>query len=608
MSDVAKRNNRFAWMALAVLLTMLIGAMSVAGLVQRDFGRVHVSNVRFANFNGIVVRAKLFVPDGVDENNPAPGIVYLHGYQNNRETSDPYCIELARRGFVVLNLDTIGRGNSGIPGELTDPDFDETYGGLTALAYLRGLEAVDPDRTGMMGHSLGGEMAYGIALEDPALRAVAFSGFAYRDDATFENPANMLMIFGRYDEYRRRMTGTEDYAGEWLLSPQTEAVIPVDLPEFGVTYGDFASGTARMVYMPETTHVAESFDRGAIAAAVNWMRQALEPDASYWIPPEEQIWPWKEGLSLLAMLSGTACIFPASILLLDTPWFRKLRRREDRGEGYVCTARDGWRHAIINGALMLLYLPLILVIFGFHMYVLRIDKVFPMMMVNGIVFWFVMINLMGFLLFRRWARRRGIDLRDLGISSLRERIQLRGMAVGRRFLYAAILFAVVCGLEHLLEQIFLVDFRYTFPFASDFTGYRLLMFLLYFPFLLAGFLQTGIFLHGQLRILRRGTMLRTFMSRTVVNLAAMTVPLLLLLALQYVPLYLWGTIPFVGPGAALVGFVINLLHIIVVLLMVVPLSTWLYELTGNIYAGAIISALLVAWMFTSSSVIAPIPV
>ena len=53
---------------------------------------------------------------GVSAESPAPGVVYIHGYQNNRETSDAYAIEMARRGFVVLEIDAIGRGNSGDPG------------------------------------------------------------------------------------------------------------------------------------------------------------------------------------------------------------------------------------------------------------------------------------------------------------------------------------------------------------------------------------------------------------------------------------------------------------------------------------------------------------
>jgi hypothetical protein len=52
----------------------------------------------------------------------------------------------------------------------------------------------------------------------------------------------------------------------------------------------------------------------------------------------------------------------------------------------------------------------------------------------------------------------------------------------------------------------------------------------------------------------------------------------------------------------------GLFHIIGVLIVVIPLSTWLFQLTGKIYLGAMTSAALVSWMFASSQVIAPIPI
>jgi hypothetical protein len=57
-----------------------------------------------------------------------------------------------------------------------------------------------------------------------------------------------------------------------------------------------------------------------------------------------------------------------------------------------------------------------------------------------------------------------------------------------------------------------------------------------------------------------------------------------------------------------VGFVINIEHMIVLLALMVPVGTVLYEATGSVYPGAVLNALIVTWMFTSSSVIAPLPV
>jgi len=603
-------SRKGAVVALVVLVALLIGAVLVASWTQRDFGKIEVSNVRYTNYNGIAIRAKLLRPITATAQNPLPGIVYIHGYQNNRETGDAYCIELARRGFVVLNIDAIGRGNSGIPNDPEAPTFDPTYGGRSSLRYLQDLAFVNRQAVGLLGHSLGAEMAYKIALQEPGIDALVITGFAYTEEATPTNPRNMLMIIGRWDEYRQRMTGTRDILKEWMKTPQTRKVIPYANARIGQTYGDFAQGSARRVFVPNTIHIQESHSKAAIAETVQWMRQALDPPAEQWIEAENQIWPLKEWATLIAMLAGLASLLPTGLLLLSTPFFTELRGQP--ALSYACTGRMFFKHALINGLLMWLYLPLIFVLFGLHIYVVRIDKAFPMMLVNAIVWWFVWINIIGFFIFRRWyrktARPAGISLSDLGLSFKPDRFALDAVAMVKTVFLAALLFGWVYGWAHLLEKQFIVDFRFIFPFASDLTAYRAHMFVIYFPYLLIGFLQLGIFLHGQLRPAPRATRLQTFAAWSTVKTLALIVPLLLFLAIQYVPLFTTGFIPLVGPGGMFVNFVINLFHIIGVLIMIVPISTWFFQLTGKIYLGALLNAAIVTWMFTSSQVIAPIPI
>ena len=607
--DTGRRSK--ASIALAVCLIVLISAVVAASFAQRDFGRVEVTNVTYPNFNGIPVRAKLLRPVQATQDNPTPGIVYIHGYQNNRETNDAYCIELARRGFVVLNIDAIGRGNSGIPNDIGAADFDATYGGQTSLEYLRALPFVDAGRTGMMGHSLGAEMAYNVALADPTVEGLVISGFAYGLDASATNPKNMLMIIGKWDEYRERMTGTGDIEAEWMNTPQTRQAIPVENPQLGVTYGDFAQGTARRVFVPRTIHIQESHSRAAIAEALIWMKNALHPAGRGWIAPHNQIWPIKEWATLVAMLACFTSLLPLGLILLRTKFFRSLRGTA-RTDSYTCTPKPYFKFMAINGILLWLYLPLILILFALHVYVVQIDKLFPMMMVNGTVWWFIIINVIGFVIFRRWfkkqAQESGLTLLDLGISYRDDRFALDWAQIGKTALLGAILFAFAYLGEHLLERVFIVDFRFIFPFASDLTPYRAMMFLLYFPFLLAGFILMGPFLHGQIRTPRKQTWFKTFVSWSFSNVFALVAPLILFLMLQYIPLFTTGTIPFVGPGGMLASFTMNLFHIIGVLIVTTPISTWFYQLTGKIYLGALVNAALVTWMFTSSQVIAPIPV
>jgi hypothetical protein len=261
---------------------------------------------------------------------------------------------------------------------------------------------------------------------------------------------------------------------------------------------------------------------------------------------------------------------------------------------------------------MLLYFPIIFALFGIHVYLVKIDTVFPLMMTNGIVWWFLWINIIGFFFFQRWFKKQrnenGLTLFDLGLSDRKDRFTLGGAFIAKTVLLAAILFLFAYLSEHTLESIFLVDFRFIFPFASDLTPYRTQLWFTYFPFLLVGFLLMGVFLHGQLRRPLKPTWLKTFIAWSGSNILVLVIPLVVVLLVQYLPLFINGAIPFVGPGGMLVVFTHNLFHIIAVLILVTPISTWFYQLTGRIYLGAMLNAALVAWMFVSSQVVAPIPV
>ena len=613
MNEKADRSNKGAHaslLAFLVCVAIMVGAVVVASLVQRDFGRIEVTNVIYKNYNGILVRAKLMKPVEATEENPMPGVVHIHGYQNNRETGDAYCIELARRGFVVLNIDAIGRGNSGMPNDPKDPNFDKTYGGLTSLKMLRSLSFVDPESVGMLGHSLGAEMAYQVALGDPGVNALVISGFAYTLAASDAKPKNMLMIIGKWDEFRKRMTGTRDIEKEWMTTAETKSVIPVTHPKIGVTYGDFEQGTARRVVVPRTIHFMESHNRGSISEMLEWMRKALHPPEQLWIDSKNQTWPIKEWATLIAMLSCFASLLPLGRIFLGMKFFSALRGAPT-GK-YACSLKSYLKFSAINGLLMWLYLPLIFVLFGLHLYLVHIDGVFPMMMVNGVVWWFFWVNAIGFFLFGRWFKRTslvtGLTLADAGLSYREEGFGLDGGKVGKTVVLALILFGFAYFSEHLLEQIYIVDFRFLFPFASDLTAERAWLCLRYFPFILVGFVFMGVFLHGQLRRPGKRRRMATWMSWSFWNLVAMITPIILFLMIQYVPLFTTGFIPLVGPGGMFVSFILNLFHIIGVLIVVVPLSTWFYQLTGKVYLGALLNALIVTWMFVSSQVVAPIPV
>ena len=110
-----------AKVALIVLVCLLIGTFSCVGIadgVQKDWGNVDVTSGQISattkDNETYQMGYKLYVPNGVDENHPAPAVLCLHGYQNDHETSAGYAIEFARHGYVALAIDEFGHGSTSI--------------------------------------------------------------------------------------------------------------------------------------------------------------------------------------------------------------------------------------------------------------------------------------------------------------------------------------------------------------------------------------------------------------------------------------------------------------------------------------------------------------
>ena len=201
----------------ALLLGLIIavfGCMCIAHGIQTDHGSVAVSRGTLDTDAG-ELSYKLYVPDNATAGNPAPGVLLLHGYQNDHETCAAYAIELARRGVVVMSLDEYGHGDSQVGllkrgyvnqrvkvnfGQDSVQDgtfvevggskryrllmnfsnlsfFDERYtsdsagntisdsscGGIAAYAALAAMDNVDPGRLALSGHSMGTWSSWSVA-------------------------------------------------------------------------------------------------------------------------------------------------------------------------------------------------------------------------------------------------------------------------------------------------------------------------------------------------------------------------------------------------------------------------------------------------------------
>ena len=97
---------------LVIALAMCFISVIVTSAIQTSMGKVKVSELRLVDTAGYEVSVQLYKPNTATPKNPAPCIITIEGWYNNKEMQDLYSVEFARRGYVVIAADMHGHGDS----------------------------------------------------------------------------------------------------------------------------------------------------------------------------------------------------------------------------------------------------------------------------------------------------------------------------------------------------------------------------------------------------------------------------------------------------------------------------------------------------------------
>lgn len=159
---------------LAIFIAIILISSFFAQLVQTDGGTVKVESITI-DARGAELNAELYYPVGTIGDDKMPAVIVNHGGGCIYGTMKNLAEEIARRGFVVLNVSAYGSGMS------AQPDYDDAGQGINgfyqslravegqqsflptatpmglhdAINFVRSLEMVDTERIGMVGHSMG---------------------------------------------------------------------------------------------------------------------------------------------------------------------------------------------------------------------------------------------------------------------------------------------------------------------------------------------------------------------------------------------------------------------------------------------------------------------
>lgn len=384
------KKARTKWIVLlAALLICAFAALTIANGIQTDHGNIVVTEGVIDAWRGEdhlgSMTYKLYTPKTATAEHKAPGVLLLHGYQNDRETNAAYAIELARRGVVVLSLDEYGHGFSepGLKergyvnhtvkvnyGEdsieagtfkkvgstvryrilmnfsnlsffndhySTDEDgnavVDSSCGGAAAYAVLAAMDNVDSSRLGVSGHSMGTWAAWSVAANEAFIAAgiepratVLQCGELFRDsvyDTGKIHFNNVLLLQAKWDEF----SYFRDYkrvVNDDLLRSDLRCEFlgtTADKAAWNTTFGSFADGSARRMELLYTNHRLTTHNAQGLAVALDWFREAFGPGSMNDLASTDQVAMTKEWLVLFAMLATLLAMVPLCELLLTVPFF-----------------------------------------------------------------------------------------------------------------------------------------------------------------------------------------------------------------------------------------------------------------------------------------------
>ena len=579
------------WQLLLLALVIVLVGSLIAYSAQTSGGTITVRDVRFAGTNGTMMSGLLYIPNGVTNENPAPGVLAIHGYINSRETQDGFAIEFARRGYVTLALDQTGHGYS------EPPAFANGFGGPDGLAYLRTLDIVDKDNIGISGHSMGGwavAVAAGVYPDDykSIILEGSSTGTFGAPDGTPEFPRNLGLIFSEWDEFAQLMWGANT-APEIVDTEKLQILFDTDeTVVIGQLYGSIEDGTARQLYMPRTTHPGDHISTEAIGNAVEWFQMTLEGGND--LAPGDQVWYWREIGGFIALIGMILVLFPLGGMLLETAYFSELVEPLPAFKGLK---GGGWW----IGAALTVLIPILTYFWLQHQgnTWFPAGAFWPQNITTGLVTWAVGNGLISAILFAAWhygLNKNAGGTTDAYAFTWGGAFDLR--KIGKALLLAIVVLIPAYLLLVLADWIFKIDFRLWVLAFKLMNARQFGIMLAYLPFFGFFFLVLSTALAGQLRRVDAAGNPIGLGRAMLINVVLLIVGFVGLLLIQYIPLLTGGVMPLAEPLLTIVAF-----QFIPIMAIVALLLTYFMYKTGRIYTGAFLCALLVTWYIVAGQAI-----
>ncbi len=631
-------------LVLVALLLMLVSSVG-AYVIQKDAGNVEVSDAYIPMPQGETLHVMIHKPVTATRDNPAPCIISCHGYHASLENQDMVAIELARRGFVVFNMDTYSAGESS--GTFENYGYNRTYYGLGLLQLVDyvydNIDYIDNQRIGITGHSTGGRNvaftldAYGrnefgkTYSDQPAdgsdytTKVKAALILAYFPDhyilSNLPTGVNVGIDFARYDEGATvQLTKVDGYQWPDLsVSPEAKFFINTTSPgtfkmdaevtvdpdtgkdawtatnldnnekvEIGKYYGSIEDGTLRVVYNPPTSHQWQFFSAKNSTITNQFFMDTL--GAPNPIAANNQVWFVKEVFNMIGIIGFFLFLLPFAYILMQTKFFGTILQPVPAERARMTDAKG--KTISVIGRIILAVVPGITVmplfstvaytwIFG-NGATNNTTKFFLQPGPNAIIIWAVFNGLVMLAVF---ALQYFLYGKKHGDRIDNWGVKTSWANVGKSALLALIVSAVAYSFVLMARKFMLVDFRF-WSFAIRGAGATALSLVWrYLPFMLFFWLCTSFSVNAAGRVEAKKEWMNTALC-VFINV----IGLVALVAIQFIVLFSTGVAAWYANRAWVnICLVIPFIPMMFIGTIILRKA---YRHTGTIYFGAFLMALI----------------
>ena len=605
-----KRNKILIAFAVLILFFSFL-----ASLILTSFGSVEVQSLRLDTQNNQYIIYDLYKPKEATKENKAPFIAIIPGFQRSKEALSNIAIELSRRGYVVALIDPYAQGLSS-SSLSTRAATTEGYGMFSLVKYVHSgaFDFIDINKIGATGHSMGGNAAirgadyFGKkAIQDNTismLNSVYVSGYVLtlRDRILKDSRSNMGISYALYDEgaFRNELTGWD--AANMKIAPESLRTInnvlnkeeKINNVEIGKYYGKKENQTLRVVFNEPVLHPFQPYNFEATRNQLNYFEKVF--GAPKKIDNNNQIWHWKELLTLFNMILALVMLIPIAKLFLDLKFFRSLSKRipEALPKQSKKAKLIFWSVFFISAAIACVsFIPMVEVakILFEDAANRRLTWFFPQRMNNSVMLWAAFNGTIGIIIFllsyHFFGKKHGVNVDSWGL-------RINKIDFVKTLFLSLIIFFSFYFFLYLNYFLFHVDYRFWFMGIRIFQPELLLILIMYFPLFFIFFFSNSLRVNGAMRFKDQPEWLSISIACFANSLG-----LMLIIIIQYFTYFRTGTVFWTDNWLS-----VNLLFGIVPMMFILPIfNRAFFKISGRSYLGPLITCLVFIMILSTNTVI-----